>query len=176
MIEKCPVLNQEQLHKVFSLLEIPEVKKSIDEINEQYLYWSDVKYKKGATAISATELWHCVKAIRQMQRITVWDKYGIGFTLTNKMQHLCHNFDKHFGGSLEYGSIIPESSKERYLVSSLMEEAISSSRMEGAVTTRKVAKEMLRKGTAPHGRSEQMIYNNYECIKFIKEYRVFNGM
>ena len=106
-----------------------------------------------------------------MQRTTVWDKYGIGFTLTNRMQYLCHNFDMHFGGSWGYSSIIPESSKERYLVSSLMEEAISSSQMEGAVTTRKVAKEMLRKGTVPHGRSEQMIYNNYECIKFIKEHK-----
>ena len=171
MIEKCPILNNEQLPKVFSLLENPEIKKFVDEINEQYLYWSDVKYKKGATSISANELWHCVKAIRQMQRTTVWEKYGIGFTLTNRMQYLCHNFDMHFGGSWGYSSIIPESSKERYLVSSLMEEAISSSQMEGAVTTRKVAKEMLRKGTVPHGRSEQMIYNNYECIKFIKEHK-----
>ena len=171
MIEKSPILNNEQLPKVFSLLENPEIKKFVDEINEQYLYWSDVKYKKGTTAISANELWHCVKATRQMQRTTVWDKYGIGFTLTNRMLYLCHNFDMHFGGSWGYSSIIPESSKERYLVSSLMEEAISSSQMEGAVTTRKVAKEMLRKGTVPHGRSEQMIYNNYECIKFIKEHK-----
>ena len=53
MIEKCPILNKEQLPKVFSLLENPEIKKFVDEINEQYLYWSDVKYNKGTTAVSA---------------------------------------------------------------------------------------------------------------------------
>jgi Fic family protein len=50
-----------------------------------------------------------------------------------------------------------------------MEEAISSSQMEGASTTRKVAKEMLRKEISPRSRSEQMIYNNYVSIRFIVE-------
>ena len=48
-----------------------------------------------------------------------------------------------------------------------MEEAISSSQMEGAATTRKVAKEMLRKKIAPKDKSQQMIFNNYQTIQFI---------
>lgn len=39
--------------------------------------------------------------------------------------------------------MIPSEDKNRYLNSSLMEEAIASSQFEGAATTRKVAKEML---------------------------------
>ncbi len=169
MIEKCPNLSTEQFAKAFSLLKEPEVKNFVDEINEEYLYWTDVKYKKQVANLSPTELWYCVKATRIMQETSVWKKYNIVFTLTNKMQYLCHYFDMHFGGSWGSTSIIPERSKERYLISSLMEEAISSSQMEGAATTRKVAKEMLRKGITPRSRSEQMIHNNYECIKFIKE-------
>lgn len=169
MIEKCPNLSTEQFAKAFFLLKEPEVKKFVDEINEEYLYWTDVKYKKQVENLSPTELWYCVKATRIIQETSVWKKYNIAFTLTNRMQYLCHYFDMHFGGSWGSPSIIPERSKERYLISSLMEEAISSSQMEGAATTRKLAKEMLRKGITPRSRSEQMIHNNYECIKFIKE-------
>lgn len=90
-------------------------------------------------------------------------------TLTNQMQRFCHEFDMHFGGSLGCESVIPAESKEQYLISSLMEEAISSSQMEGASTTRKVAKEMLRKGLSPRDKSQQMIFNNYQTIRFIVE-------
>ena len=50
-----------------------------------------------------------------------------------------------------------------------MEEAIASSQIEGAVTTRKKAKEMLRKNKKPRTKSEQMILNNYNTIKNIVE-------
>ena len=48
-----------------------------------------------------------------------------------------------------------------------MEEAIASSQIEGAVTTRKKAKDMLRKSIKPRNKSEQMILNNYNTIKHI---------
>ncbi|MEN8927977.1 MAG: Fic family protein, partial [Flavobacteriales bacterium] len=52
-----------------------------------------------------------------------------------------------------------------------MEEAISSSQIEGANTTRKHAKAMLRKETKPRTKSEQMIVNNYHTIKHITRNR-----
>jgi Fic family protein len=45
-----------------------------------------------------------------------------------------------------------------------MEEAIASSQLEGASTTRRVAKEMLRTGRGPRDISERMILNNYRAI------------
>jgi Fic family protein len=51
-----------------------------------------------------------------------------------------------------------------------MEEAIASSQIEGAATTRKVAKEMLRTGRSPVNRAERMILNNYITIQKIKKY------
>jgi Fic family protein len=71
-------------------------------------------------------------------------------------------------------NIIPEEDKTRYLVSSIMEEAISSSQIEGANTTRKRAKEMLRKEIKPHTKSEQMIVNNYLTIKHITQNKAAN--
>jgi len=52
-----------------------------------------------------------------------------------------------------------------------MEEAIASSQIEGAATTRKVAKEMLRTGRRPRDISETMILNNYRAIMRIGELR-----
>lgn len=45
-----------------------------------------------------------------------------------------------------------------------MEEAIASSQIEGAATTRDVAKAMLRENRRPRTRGEQMIFNNYATI------------
>jgi Fic family protein len=68
-------------------------------------------------------------------------------------------------------SIMIPRTKDAYLVSSLMEEAISSSQLEGASTTRKVAQEMLRQGRAPKNHSEQMILNNFHAMQFVREYK-----
>jgi Fic family protein len=52
-----------------------------------------------------------------------------------------------------------------------MEEAIYSSIMEGASTTRVVAKDMLRKKKSPQNKSQQMIANNYNTIQYIVEHK-----
>ena len=58
---------------------------------------------------------------------------------------------------------------QRFLVNSLMEEAIRSSQLEGATTSRRVAKEMLRTGREPRDRGERMIANNYRALQFVRE-------
>ena len=78
-----------------------------------------------------------------------------------------HRFDLHMGGILQADTLIPADDKNRYLVSSIMEEAIASSQLEGAATTREVAKDMLRKQRKPRNQSERMIYNNFQTIQYI---------
>lgn len=148
----------------------PELSALIERINDSYEYWSDVKYRSLVEGVGTSEkLWTLVKASRLSKMQVVWPKYRIMLSVTNNMQRMCHEFDMNFGGSWGTNSIIPENNKERYLISSLMEEAISSSQMEGASTTRKLAKEMLRKGVNPRDKSQQMIHNNYQTIRFIVE-------
>ena len=50
-----------------------------------------------------------------------------------------------------------------------MEEAIASSQLEGANTTRKVAKQFLREGRKPRNDAEQMILNNYQTMQSLEE-------
>ena len=87
------------------------------------------------------------------------------------MHAMLHEFDMNIGGSLGTNNLIPENDKNFYLVSSVMEEAIASSQMEGASTTRKVAKDMLRKNLKPRDKSQLMIANNYDTIRYLSEHR-----
>jgi Fic family protein len=54
-------------------------------------------------------------------------------------------------------------------VRSLIEESTTSSQLEGASTTREVAKQMIREGRKPRDRSERMILNNYRTMQRIIE-------
>jgi Fic family protein len=81
-----------------------------------------------------------------------------------------HEVDLQTGGSVGAASkIINSSTREHYLVRSLIEEAFTSSQLEGASTTRMRAKELIRSGRKPHGRGEKMVLNNYRAMEHILE-------
>jgi len=170
MIEQPPQLSNSEMTRQFLVLnENKELWSFVRAINDEYLHWNKVKYKKSPDGCSPIELWMRVKLDRMLQTkdITEWKKHNIHFGLTNKMQSLCHEFDLNFGGALSNDSLLQSADKHKYLISSLMEEAIASSQMEGASTTRKVAKEMLRNGFKPKDKAQQMILNNYNTIQYI---------
>lgn len=148
-----------------------ELKNLISSINSRYLYWSDVKYRM-PSYMTGVELWSKVKSVRNLTDVKIWTQDNIHFSLTNTMQRLCHEFDMNFGGSWGASRIFPEdkTTQELYLISSIMEEAIASSQMEGAATTREAAKDMLRKKISPRDKSQRMILNNYNTINFIRDH------
>ena len=143
----------------------------VDKVNADYEYWDKVKYKKLPEGFTPQMLWTNVKASRLRNMILVWEKYGINLCVTSQMQRLCHEFDMKFGSFWEVEGDAQSAEKKYYLSSSLMEEAIYSSKMEGASTTRIVAKEMLRKKKSPQNKSQQMIANNYNTIQYIVEHK-----
>ena len=53
--------------------------------------------------------------------------------------------------------------------STLIDEAFTSSALEGAVSTRRDAQEMIRSGRSPRNRSERMILNNYRTMALVRE-------
>ncbi|MBR1783943.1 MAG: Fic family protein [Bacteroidales bacterium] len=171
MIEQPPHINEQSQQKALAIVRRDDTRQLISEANDNYWYWSDVKYKSCPAGISVNDFWAAIKFSRYAQSRVIWKKYGLTLFITNKMQQQCHYFDMNFGGTWGSSSVIPNEDRTQYLISSLMEEAISSSQMEGASTTRKVAKEMLRKKISPRSRSEQMIFNNYNSIRFITEHK-----
>lgn len=171
MIESPPKIRREDYNKALRLSNNPMLAKLVSDINRQYLYWTDVKYRPLPEKVSSRDLWACVKLSRMFGRILEIGRYRFRLYVTDTMQRQCHEFDMNLGGYMGTQSFIPESDKNRYLISSNMEEAIASSQMEGAATTRKVAKEMLRKSISPRTHGEKMIYNNYQTIRFILDHK-----
>ena len=143
----------------------------VDKVNADYEYWDKAKYKKLPEGFTPQMLWANVKASRLRSMIPVWNKYSINLCVTSQMQRLCHEFDMKFGSFWEVEGDTQSSEKKYYLSSSLMEEAIYSSKMEGASTTRIVAKDMLRKKKSPQNKSQQMIVKNYNTIQYIVEHK-----
>ena len=142
----------------------------IRKINAEYPYWDKVKYIKTSAGLNNRLLWFALKYLRQSNRVFLnFGKHQFSFTVTDEMFELLHYFDMNIGGSLTGEQIIPSENKNAYLISSIMEEAIASSQMEGATTTRKVAKDMLRKNEKPKNKGQQMILNNYLTINYIKD-------
>lgn len=171
-MEKAPSISWNNLAKaMLKLQQDSELAAAISRLNDQYFYWDKAKYKQVPDVGSEKELWALMMAdrVRKCVSVPFWKRFKIHFSLTNQMQRQCHQFDMDFGGSWMDDSVVPGDNKERYLISSLIEEAIASSQMEGAVTTRKVAKEMLRKKLSPKDKSQRMIFNNYQTIRFIVE-------
>lgn len=174
-IETAPelktILSNKNL-RMDNLLLNDEFNKLVNEVNENYYYWDKVKYLKLPVGIKNEELWAIAKLKRKYTPYNVqFGKFSFSWVLNTNIQELLHQFDLNIGGSLESKGIIPASEKNRYLISSIMEEAIASSQIEGAATTRKEAKEMLRKNKNPRNKSEQMILNNYQSIQKIVEWK-----
>lgn len=144
-----------------------EAQALIDKINREYLYWDKAKYKKPDNIDDAI-FWTGVKYSRIGKRLQFHD-YFFSFKETTNMQQLLHEFDMNFGGSIISSNTFGEGNRTYYLLSSLMEEAIASSQMEGASTTREIAKDMLRKNKKPKDISQKMIQNNYNTILFLSE-------
>jgi Fic family protein len=133
----------------------------------RYLYWD--KFKWHVKDDDPKKAWFATKweRMRNQKNIELLDKNGDAFvfcipdTLEAKLFQI---------SNLSGQGIVPHNSiKNRYLISSLvMEEAISSSQLEGASTTRKVAKEILVSNRKPNTVDEEMIVNNYLLMKALK--------
>lgn len=164
MIEQAP--QTEKTDQTIPLMVKFQLDGVLQKIQDEYLYWDKIKYK--AKDCSPLELWSAVKLFRLLRSKEVkFHSYKFHYIITDYIQKSLHQFDMHIGGTLGSNIGIAETDKTKFIISSIMEEAISSSQMEGANTTRKKAKEMIRQDKKPRNKSEQMILNNFITMKYI---------
>ena len=140
----------------------------------RYLHWDKLRHLTPPEGISCEQWWAGIKLarIRSYKKLPLLDKGGrpFQFALTDQMNEELHWLDRYASGSIQSDEAITNpQTRDTYLVRSLIEEAINSSQLEGASTTRDVAKEMIRQSRAPKDNSEQMIINNYRAMQFIRE-------
>ena len=143
----------------------------------EYLYWNKIEHKTFPKNISKEEFWLLVKTIRKAQSMksVIKDKSGNYFNWIKlpKLEEFFHEIDLNAGGSLFISKKdVNKKNKQKFISRGVMEEAIASSQLEGANTTRKVAKQFLREERKPRNESEQMILNSYKTMQLIEsEYK-----
>jgi len=164
MIEQAPQI--ERTDETIPILAKLQMNGNIQKIQDEYLYWDKIKYK--AKDCTPKELWSAIKLFRFLRRKELkFHSFKFHYVITNYIHKSLHQFDMNIGGTLGSNTGIAETDKAKYIISAIMEEAISSSQMEGANTTRKKAKEMIQQQKKPKNKSEQMILNNFITMKHI---------
>ncbi|WP_353571160.1 Fic family protein [Candidatus Albibeggiatoa sp. nov. BB20] len=142
----------------------------------RYVHWEKLKYHIPPKNFSSEEYWVAIKLARQNVRkeIPLQDTKGMpfGFCVPDSLQKQLHWLDQNAAGHITMDQAVTNPhTRNTYLINSLIEEAISSSQLEGASTTRNVAKEMLRQNRPPQDHSEHMIVNNYKAMQMIQDFK-----
>ena len=140
----------------------------------RYLHWDQMRHRQPPDGLTLREWWACTAASRANSARTLpftgVDGQPFRFTNIDRIQEMVHRIDQQASGRIETDDIVANvGSRNRYLVSSLVEEAITSSLLEGAATTRRVAKELLRTHREPRDTGERMILNNYLAMRKAQE-------
>lgn len=142
----------------------------------QYRHWDEIRYRQPPEGLSREEWWAAIKYARQREshEVPLTDAEGNPFIymMPDRAWERVHKIDQRLGGQIMLSEEVTNpSTRDRYVVNSLIEEAITSSQLEGANTSRSVAKDMIKSGRPPRDKSEQMILNNYRAMNFIRDNR-----
>lgn len=146
------------------------------DVEGRYLHWDKLRHLKSPEGWTSEYYWLALKFARRnlYKKLPFTSKSGtqFQFCMTDHIYKDLHWLDQNAAGRIGMDKPVTNPhTRDTYLVGSLIEEAINSSQLEGASTTRNVAKEMLRQGRKPKDHSEQMIFNNYQAMQFIREYK-----
>jgi len=175
-----PNLSRIKDKRIFDLMEKDELPEIVRKTtNPEYLYWDKIKYKFKPDLpkdVSVEEFWALTKFIRKhfsektVTPIKSEQGKSFSFLKLSHFEQFLHETDLNMRGSLFVNSG-DDGNKRKYQFISrgIMEEAIASSQLEGANTTRKAAKEFLREGRKPKNKDEKMILNSYHARKAIEE-------
>jgi Fic family protein len=157
-----------------AVLEAIEAPAEIVE-RDRYLHWDKLRHLDPPAGLSSEQWWLRVKFARQdeFRELPLHDPWGQAFvyTVPDIVLRRLHRIDQRVAGEIAMDEVVTSErdARQRYLVNSLMEEAIRSSQLEGAMTSRVVAKDLLRSGRRARDRGEQMIVNNYGALQFMRE-------
>lgn len=146
------------------------------EAEGKYRHWDTLRHMAPPKDFTIEEWWGAIKLVRQaaLKPLPLTDANGQQFryAVTDMIARLLHEIDLGAGGNIGMPDPIANSqTRSQYVMHSLFQEAVTSSQLEGAATTRAVAKEMLRTGRPPQTRGERMILNNYLTMQRIAEWK-----
>lgn len=142
----------------------------------RYHHWDKLRWLRPPEGLTHQDWWCALKLKRALSYRPCPLLSTVGkpfqFTLADPISEYLRDIDSRASGVITVDDPITNpDQKDRYLVSSLIAEAITSSQIEGAATAREIAKEMIRTGRPPHDASERMILNNFLTMRRIGRLR-----
>lgn len=148
---------------------------------DAYLHWDKLRRLDPPSGFTSEEWWLRIKferrpglrplpLLRSDDDSPLYSGEPFVYGLPDSVLRSLHRVDQRCAGEVAMDDVVTSDAqaRARYLVNSLTEEAIRSSQLEGATTSRQAAKELLRSGRQPRDRSEQMIFNNYRALRFMR--------
>jgi Fic family protein len=141
-----------------------------------YLPWDKMRHQRPPDGMTHEEWWLVSKFgrnnIRRPTPLLGKDGHQFTYALPDETLRAIDEINRDASGIISISEQVTNpATRDRYLVNSLIEEAITSSQLEGASTERNVAKEMIRSGRRPKTRDEKMILNNYSAMQRVREVR-----
>lgn len=141
----------------------------------EYLHWDELRRRPAPESLTHREWWFAVKLarnqmLREISLLVDKNHRPFQYSMPDPVLEMVHRIDRHASGRIgAHEQVTNPETRDRYLISSLIEEAITSSQLEGASTTSAVAREMIRSGRKPRDKSERMILNNFLAMSHIRE-------
>jgi Fic family protein len=152
-----------------------EIQRLASEIAGQkgYLHWEDLRRQKLPEGVRAEDVWGAIKRLRTPYASIAFGEGNSVFKYvqTSDILRRLHDLDRSTGGGLIPlpRDVLTDERRASYVIRSLIEESITSSQLEGAATTREVAREMIRQGRKPRDHNERMIFNNFLTMEFLRK-------
>lgn len=142
---------------------------------DDYAHWDKIRRRplpRGFANHGA--YWKCLKIKRMNGRITLpltgKDGKPLSFVLPDEAQRELTDIDSNLRTFTDLGEPPSAGMHNRWLAKSMIEdEAIHSSLLEGASTTRANAKKMLRENRNPRDHGEKMVLNNYHAMAYARD-------
>ena len=122
--------SRDSLKKIFAAGVLPTV-------GEKYRHWDTLRELTPPGDLTHEEWWAGIKLARQslLRPLPLADSQGrpFAFAMPDPAWEMVHRIDQEARGATTFPELVAnDQSRKRYLVSSLIEEAITSSQLEGA--------------------------------------------
>ncbi|MCB4773438.1 MAG: Fic family protein [Sulfurovum sp.] len=171
IIEKVPFEFKLGLYDIFKDAYVNYYHKYKEVDNKgKYVYWDKVKYHAKLNKDDPLIAWYSVKLHRvsgkKILALQANQNKFFMYSVHDSLQASLYKISE-----FSKDGLMPTNSiGNNYLFSSLViEEAINSSQLEGASTTRRIAKDMIVSKREPKSPDERMIVNNYFLMKEVKK-------
>jgi len=162
--------------ELVSALRDPGYDAFVRKCQSKYRHWDKARVIARGEKLDPQLAWACVEngrgpLIRPLP-LSGPNEGQLRYSTPDVVHRHLSEIDRRMTRGISAGDLpLSEAERQRFVIRGLREEAITSSMLEGAATTRREAQELLRTGRPVRSTGEQMVLNNFRAMEFIREHR-----